>query len=440
MGSTVSHQWTDGNPEPSPHFQERRELVQRIVRSRHFARAPLLSRFLIHVCDKAFDGRQAEITEHQIGVQVFGRAAGYNPGEDNIVRNYARQLRKRLAEYFAEAGEQERYRIEIPRGGYLPVFLLQPPQGAAPGEISLRPVMAPPRGEIVNNAFPARLRPWRWLAFLLYSIALAAAVYYGGARLHRGEQPSGVSHALWAELFNPGHDTFVVPADSGFGILQNLARTRMPLADYVNGRYVDLPLPSMDPHDALDLHTQRYTSVVDLEVASTLSRLPEAVPGRLILRFARDLRMDDLKQGNAILIGSMYSNPWAEVFQRSLNFRFDYRPQVNDSWIVNENPRPGENKSYENEWDGPSHQTYAVIAFVPNLNNSGHVLLIQGLDMAGTQAAAELLFRKDEIGPLLKEALQPNGKLGSFEILLQTTSIGSNSPRARILATRFYSH
>jgi hypothetical protein len=194
----------------------------------------------------------------------------------------------------------------------------------------------------------------------------------------------------------------------------------------------------MDVHDANDLYTQRYTSVVDLEIASSLSRLPEVVPGRLILRFARELHMDDLKRGNVVLIGSTYSNPWAEVFQRNLNFQFDYRPDLNDSWILNQAPKPGEAKSYENNWDGPSHQTYAVIAFLPNLNSNGRVLLIQGLDMAGTQAAAELLFHESAIGPILSQAALPSGMLRSFEVLLQTTSIGSNAPSARIIATRFY--
>jgi len=263
-------------------------------------------------------------------------------------------------------------------------------------------------------------------------------VAYVTSRVQAKKATSGTTHVLWTQLFNSGSDTFVVSADSGLGILQNLSRKRMPLAEYVNGQYASLPLPPMDIHNANDLYTQRYTSVVDLEVTSTLSRLPEAVPSRLILRFARDLRMDDLKHGNAILIGSMYSNPWAEVFQRNLNFHFDYRPDVNDSWILNANPRQGEAKAYENNWDGPSHQTYAVIAFIPNLNGNGHVLLIQGLDMAGTQAAAELLFHENEIGPIVKQASLPGGGLRPFEILLQTTSIGSNAPSALIVATRIY--
>lgn len=434
MATTLLEGSTSEPAAPFSAPDPRWDLLQRIVRSRHFAKAPLLSKFLQYVCDRALKGRQKEITEHQIGVLVFGRPESYDPGEDNIVRNYARQLRKRLAEYFADEGTQEHFLIEIPRGGYVPMFL---PRHEGSAELQ-REVPA------FSASEPERKRRWRFLSWrvlvplLLYSAALCAVTFYLASHKVQPRSSAGLTHTFWGELFSKDSDTFVVPADSGFGILQNLSKTRMSLADYVNGEYAKLVLAHIDNQTADDLRTQRYTSVVDLEAAAAFAQLPESVPRRVILRFARDLRMDDLKQANAILIGSEYSNPWNEVFRRNLNFRFDYRPQENGSWIINTDPRPGESKRYENNWDGPSHQTYAVIAFLPNLNRSGHVLLIQGLDMAATQAATEFLFRSDDLNPILEKASQPDGSLAPFEVLLQTTSIGSNAPNGRVVASRFY--
>ena len=71
-------------------------LARRVVSGSHFARSALLSRFLLFVVAETLESRAGEITEHQIGVQVFDRPTGYRTVEDNIVRNYARQLRKRL--------------------------------------------------------------------------------------------------------------------------------------------------------------------------------------------------------------------------------------------------------------------------------------------------------------------------------------------------------
>src|SRR6202011_2137551 len=106
------------DPEGDPRWQ----LTQRVVAGRHFAKSPLLSKFLLYVVAETLGGRASEITEHQIGVQVFGRPQDYRTVEDNIVRNYARQLRKRLAEHFAHDGDGSSLRIEIPLGGYVPVF------------------------------------------------------------------------------------------------------------------------------------------------------------------------------------------------------------------------------------------------------------------------------------------------------------------------------
>ena len=106
------------------------QLAQRIVASKSFAKSALLSKFLLYICDRALCGKTDEISEHQIGVHVFVRRHGYNPGEDNIVRNYARQLRQRLDHYFEEEGKSEELRICIPLGKYIPVFsanLLQEP-------------------------------------------------------------------------------------------------------------------------------------------------------------------------------------------------------------------------------------------------------------------------------------------------------------------------
>jgi len=98
------------------------QLARRIAASSSFARSALLSKFLLYVCERALNEKTAEINEHQIGVHAFGRRPGYNPSEDNIVRNYARQLRQRLDHYFETEGKQEELILSIPRGKYVPHF------------------------------------------------------------------------------------------------------------------------------------------------------------------------------------------------------------------------------------------------------------------------------------------------------------------------------
>jgi hypothetical protein len=107
--------------------------------------------------------------------------------------------------------------------------------------------------------------------------------------------------------------------------------------------------------------------------------------------------------------------------------------------IFNRHPLQGELASYANDATAPSHRTYAVIALVPNLNETGWVLIVEGLTMAGTQAAADILFNRDAMRPVIDKTLAPNGRLMPFELLIETRSFGSNAPQASIIASRYYS-
>lgn len=108
-------------------------LAQRVVSAQQFARAPLLSKFLLYVVAETLNGRQNAISEHRIGVNVFGRALEYRTSKDNIVRSYARYLRERLAEYFAGPGCGDSMRIHIPLGNYVPLFISAPKDGFKTG-------------------------------------------------------------------------------------------------------------------------------------------------------------------------------------------------------------------------------------------------------------------------------------------------------------------
>src|ERR1035437_2734920 len=98
------------------------DVACRVATSQGLCKSELLPRFLLYVCQEYLLGRAQEISEQRIGICVFNRPAGYDPGEDNIVRSYARLLRKRLDAYFANEGSNEPMRITIERGGYVPTF------------------------------------------------------------------------------------------------------------------------------------------------------------------------------------------------------------------------------------------------------------------------------------------------------------------------------
>jgi hypothetical protein len=249
-----------------------------------------------------------------------------------------------------------------------------------------------------------------------------------------------LAHPIWAELFQTNRSTFVVPADSGLGILQNLSGRLVSPETYADGSYFSgqTALPGIDARNLADLREQRYTSVVDLSIVAKLMQLDEISKARVNIRYARSITAEDLKSSNVILLGSSHTNPWVSLFEDRMNFRLQYFPTVDQSLVFNERPAANEQKQYVNGTSPAANRTYGVIDYFPNLDGRGHVLIIQGLNMAATQAAADALFYSPEIRPVLEQARLPNGSLRPFELLIQTSSIGATNPGAQIIGKRFY--
>jgi hypothetical protein len=447
LDQTVSiHFGSNDEPWPNASGLEddpRWQLARRVVESAQFSKSPRLSSFLLYIVAKSLEGRQSEITEQQIGVHVFGRPLGYRTVDDNIVRNYARQLRKRLTEYFAGEGIDHALRIEIPLGGYLPSFTAP---GMEPEQLR-KPVLLERTVEsaidLHSPSVAKKRRGWpRTLASTCLLVAYSAALIWltcfvmarAGAPRHAPE-PAG---PIWAAMLQGPGNTYIVPPDAGLNLVEDLSHQSMTLADYLRARYLDLPLPGVDAQSVTDLRTQQLTGFVNLQMVATLARLSEYSPAHVVLRFPRDLRFDDLKSANAVIIGSECSNPWAVIAESTANFQIHCNSGMQGATVVNLKPQPGESPSYTTNWKEPTHETYAVISFVPNLSGYGKLLLLGGLDAAATQAAGEALLRPETIMPILRGARRPDGSLAAFEILLRSTSIQANATDTHVIAYRIH--
>jgi hypothetical protein len=71
---------------------------------------------------EAAAGRRHELKEYVTGVQVFGKEDTFDPRTDPIVRVQGRRLRAKLVRYYREEGRADETVIELPKGGYAPVF------------------------------------------------------------------------------------------------------------------------------------------------------------------------------------------------------------------------------------------------------------------------------------------------------------------------------
>jgi serine/threonine-protein kinase len=108
--------------EIQPTTEEIRGSLAKVVASPGFTGAGRLGPFLTFLVDRALSGETDGLKESVLGVEVFQRAADYDPRTDPIVRVEARRLRARLEEYYAGPGSGDAVRINLPKGGYVPVF------------------------------------------------------------------------------------------------------------------------------------------------------------------------------------------------------------------------------------------------------------------------------------------------------------------------------
>src|SRR3984885_9547472 len=96
--------------------------MHRLLSTAHFKnsrRYPALFRYIV---EETLEGRGEFLKERLLGVQVFGRPAGYDTASDPIVRVTIAEIRKRIAQYYYEEAHESEMRIELLPGSYEPEF------------------------------------------------------------------------------------------------------------------------------------------------------------------------------------------------------------------------------------------------------------------------------------------------------------------------------
>jgi TolB-like protein/Tfp pilus assembly protein PilF len=188
--------------------------VKQVLASHVFAGSKRIQDFLQLIVGHALDGDFDSLRERMIGAEMFGRPIGYDTGSDSVVRVKATELRKKLAQYYAELPDTPPVRIELPSGSYVPRFHFEPsvtPPVPAP-EPPQEPVAPPVPVDAAPVAPPSTNS--RRLALLL---AVAALILLAGLAyalfLHRSaNSPTGIRSIAILPLENlsgvPAQDYF----------------------------------------------------------------------------------------------------------------------------------------------------------------------------------------------------------------------------------------
>lgn len=205
--------------------EETRETVlaalDRVTTWPEMARSPQLVRFLDYIVTRRLDGDAQSIKAYSIAVDVFGRPADFDPQSDPIVRVQARRLRALLDQYYRGPGAEERLRIQLPVGRYVPDFvvvdeavLAAQATPASSARQTDEAVLAVPRGHVTVS----------WFVLLVIAIGTAALAYslstWGPRQDQQAEQYGAVQQPSLRimEFQNLTDDPSVTAAVSGLAV------------------------------------------------------------------------------------------------------------------------------------------------------------------------------------------------------------------------------
>jgi len=103
-----------------------RRALELVIRSEAFAGSKQCQDLLRLLVQHALSDELDALSEQRIGVEMFGRPAGYDTSNDAVVRVRATEVRKRLAQYYAEATDPPVVCFEVPPDSYVPEFHCSP--------------------------------------------------------------------------------------------------------------------------------------------------------------------------------------------------------------------------------------------------------------------------------------------------------------------------
>ncbi len=424
------------------------ELVIRITASAPLNGSPRLCELLLYVADCALRNSPEEVTEQQIGIQVFGRPAGFNSSEDSIVRTQVRLLRQKIGAYFAGEGAAEPMTVDIPKGHYLPVFRTVAPALASADPLHTdhppgKPAPVAPRlsivGEPVNAAHapslptsdhaptspapspmelgprPIETNPAKKLslglllpvaAFAVVAVALAVLL---APRMHTGQDMRPVL-ALWRPFLTE-EPPLVIYSNALF---EGDSKTGL--------RYSTSDAPQQQP---LPSHlVDHYTGVGEVVSVFEITRLFDSQKATFTLKRSRLVTWDEAKLRNLIFIGAPSENSSMRVLPPASDFTMTSGDGF--ASIVNQHPQQGEPAQLSRP-EYPLTRDYAIVALLPGIEPGRHTLVLSGLTTLGTEAAAEFACRPDTVAQLLKAVGYTTGEVRPFEAVLEV-SVGGGVP------------
>jgi hypothetical protein len=324
---------------------EQRQEVQRVLHSPQFRRAPRLQRFLQVICEYHFQNRSADINEFVIATEAFGKGRDFEPSEDSLVRVQAREVRRRLREYYQNEGKSSLWILDLPVGSYAPAF-------SAAGDA---PVAA--------RRPPSIRAAWAMMA----GTALACAVL----------------------LFAADHERRLLVRSTASAAERVTAGALSPPLASLWTRFLDADVatvlvvsnPDVGPCPAEPCPDQ-YTGMGEAVAIHLITTLFRPARQTLMVKQSRMVNADDVKRYNLILLGGKSVNIWTRRLGEDLSLNATSQDL----------PDPSQSLQYATVFDSKTGQLTkdrAIVALRKHPATGHWVLFLYGKHSQGTHAAAE---------------------------------------------------
>jgi len=409
---------SDGVFHPNTDFErdEVRRQLQRVLASPVFQNSKRYAAVLTYVVEQTLTGHGDRLKERTIGIEVFQRAATYNTATDHVVRSAAREVRKRLFQYYRE-NDCCPLIIDLLPGSYIPQFRWAeelPARSAATPVSDQGPrVPLPVPGAPVSWVRWSRKRILASMLILTLSLASWGVVFL----LHRRDP----FEAFWRPVLSSRAPVLLCIGnlEGGLGSLgqqPNLSST-LSINDFHNSPF-------------------ETVNVYDVSTITKFARLLGSKGQRFEFKSQSDATFTDLQNGPAILVG-LENNNWTERLVSGLRFTVEH---PNSTRVIIRDRKNPSSQDWSVDYAAPYlglTRDYALVLRVADPKTEQTVVVAAGITVFGTYAAGDLLTNKSEMKKLA--AIAPQGwEKKNMELVLSTDVIRGRSGPATIVAAQFW--
>ena len=401
---------------------EIRAQLERILGSSSFRNSKRHTRFLGYIFEKTISGKTRDMKERSIGIEVFDRTPDYDLANDAIVRVAAGDIRKRLAQYYADEAHRDELHVVLPSGSYIPVFLppdlkkqlsesAQIERPELPGAPTHGPLI--PRTEVSSPAEPMQsnsTKKIKW-SFSLW-VAGAVSIALLGAALAYETRPERAFNDFWNPILTGGQSVVFCIGDLNWMSHDDSDIMTEPLLQVM-------------------LH-RNHVGPYDVGALARLSNFLGGHGKRSSVLLVDSSNLTNFRNQPSIFIGA-FDNSWSPRILSGFRYQFKSDSSTNIGSVLDS--QASKPLNWAIDFTKPLSaisRDYAIVARVKSSLTGQTDLVIAGIGPYGTTAASEFVSNPKYFSQFVSQAPK-HWDQRDIEIVLSTDVVNGRSGPPQML-------